>query len=76
MVAEEAAEVTGVHQIEPANEVGQDAAADDEGVLEQDVGRVLRAGETRLHHGETEMHDEDQRGRHHHPDVVGREQAR
>ena len=72
--SEIAAEVAGVHQIEAAHEVGEDAGADDEGVLEEDVGRVLGAGQAGLDHREAEVHDEHERCGEHHPDVVRREE--
>jgi hypothetical protein len=50
--ADVSVEVTGVHQVESADVVRENTNADDVGVLEEDVHRVLGAGHARLQSGE------------------------
>ena len=67
------AEFSGIHQVEAPHGISQQADGHDHCVLEQDVDRVLGLDQTRLQRGKAQMHDEHQKGRYHHPDVVRHE---
>jgi hypothetical protein len=67
---EEAVELARVHHVEPDEPVGQQADADDHRVLEEDVHRVLRAGQAALERGEPEVHDEHEAAGEHDPEVI------
>ena len=62
-----------IHQVEADDSVGQKSNADDHGVLEENVDRVLGPGQTTLQGGESEVHDEHQHAGDHDPQIVDSE---
>jgi hypothetical protein len=63
-----------IHEVEAHQRVGQQADARDQRVLEEDVHRVLRLGESRFDGRKTKVHDEHEAGGQHHPDIIGGKQ--
>ena len=73
--AQKAVEVARVHQVKADVGVADNPEADDEGILEQDVDGVFLLRQPAFQRGETQVHDEDQAGAEHHPQIVGGENA-